>query len=453
MVGFKTLTTQRNLAIMLISALFFSCQDPIGIVIDTPSTGGQITTIFTDTIKVAASTVQLDSTFTSGQGSIVVGHYKDPVFGDVSAKSFAQITLPLLNTDVFTSLVFPDADKGLTVYDSVYIYVAHNAFVYGDTTKPFNLAIHRLTDNFTKTKYTKDDVLGYDPTPLSSKEFNYVDLKRAASTAQDSLLIFKLPDALGQELYDLVGTDTGTDLDKFTAAVKGLAFISKSNAENIFGLSISGSYIQLFYHTTNDLTTRKSIPLTFYSQRFSQIKNDRQGTALQNLKLLEAIPQNLTNDRTYIQTGLGVSTKLLFPSLVKLQNTDNITINRAELVIEPDLDQVSANYQTPPQIAMVQLDNANQIKRTTAGLIDFVALDALSGTQYISTYNTTNNNYSFNFTSYLQDLISKKKATDGIALVPSLLNSTNSTISIYNSNVSRMVIKNIKLNVYYSTKK
>jgi hypothetical protein len=50
-------------------------------------------------------------------------------------------------------------------------------------------------------------------------------------------------------------------------------------------------------------------------------------------------------------------------------------------------------------------------------------------------------------------LISKKKATDGIAIVPSLLNSTTSTISIYNSNVSRLVIKNIKLNVYYSTKK
>ena len=451
--GFKTLTTQRNLAIMLISALFFSCQDPIGIVIDTPSTGGQITTIFTDTIKVAASTVQLDSTFTSGQGSIVVGHYKDPVFGEVTAKSFAQLTLPLLNTDAFTPLVFPAADLGLTVYDSIYVYIAHNAFIYGDTTKPFSLALHRLTDNFTNTKYTKDDVLGYEPTPLSTKEFTYKDLKRAASTSQDSLLIFKLPDVLGQELYNLVGTDTGTDITKFTAAVKGLAFIPSPNAENAFGLSISGSYVQLYYHTTNDLTTRKSIPLTFYSQRFSQIKNNRQGTALQNLKLLEAIPQSLTNGRTYIQTGLGVSTKLLFPSLEKLQNTPNITINRAELVIEPDLDQISANYQTPPQIAMVQLEKSNQIKKTTTGLIDFVALDALSGTQYISTYDATNNKYSFNFTSYLQDLISKKKSTDGIALVPSLLNTTTSTISIYNSNVSRMVIKNIKLNVYYSTKK
>lgn len=71
----------------------------------------------------------------------------------------------------------------------------------------------------------------------------------------------------------------------------------------------------------------------------------------------------------------------------------------------------------------------------------------------MATYNTSTNNYSFNFTSFLQDLVAKKKTTEGIALVPSLLNTTTSTISVYNSNVSRMVIKNVKLNIYYSTKK
>lgn len=449
------IATGRNIAIMLFSALFFSCQDPIGIIIDSPSTGGQITTIFTDTVKVAASTVLLDSTFTSGQASGVVGHYKDPVFGEITATSFAQITLPLLNTNVFTPLVFPDADKGLTVYDSIYIYVAHNAFTYGDTTKPYNLAIHRLTEDFVSTKkYTKDDVLGYNPVAINKRTLSYKDLKRASGTAQDSLLIFKLSDDIGKELYDLVGTDTGTDIDKFTAAVKGLAFVPDLNDENAFGISISGSFIQLFYHTTNS-TDRKSIPLTFYSQRFSQIKDNRQGTILQDLKVLEPIAQSLTNNRTYLQTGLGVSTKVLFPSLDALRaNSSNITINKAELVFEPDLDQVSLNYQTPPQVALVQLEKTNQIKRTTAGLIDFVGLDGgVSGTQYIATYDATNNKYSFIFTTYLQDLINKKQTTDGLALVPSLLNTTTSTISIYNSNVSRMVIKNIKLNVYYSTKK
>lgn len=451
----KTLhpTSMRNLAIMLLSALFFACEDPIGIVIDTPSTGGQITTVFTDTVKVAASTVLFDSTFTSGQANAVVGRYKDPIFGEVSAKTFAQITLPLLNTDAFTALKFPTADSGLTVYDSVYVYIAHNGFAYGDSTKTYSLALHRLTEDFVSSKrYTKDDALGYNPTPLASKTFTYADMKRANSTAQDSLLKFKLPNTLGKELYDLVNTETGSTLEKFTAAVKGMAFVANSTTENAYGLAISGSYIQLYYHTTNS-TDRKSIPLTFYSQRFSQITGNRNGTVLQNLKTLQPIASSATNNRTYLQTGIGISPKLTFPTLAALQKNGNITINKAELVFEPDLDQISGNYKVPAQVALVQLETSNRIKKTTGNLIDFVALDGLSGTQYVASYNTTSNNYSFNFTSFLQDLVSKKKTTDGLALVPSLLNTTTSTISVYNSNVSRMVIKNVKLNIYYSTKK
>jgi len=451
-VSFLHPTSMRNLAVMLLSALFFSCEDPIGIIIDTPSTGGQVTTVFTDTVKVSTSSILFDSTFTSGQSNAVVGRYKDPVFGEVSAKTFAQITLPLLNTDAFTALKFPKADSGLTVYDSVYVYIAHNGFTYGDTTKTYSLALHRLTEDFVIGKrYTNDDVLKYNPTPMVSGTFTYANMKRANSTAQDSLLRFKLPNTLGKELYDLVNTDTGSTIEKFTAAVKGIAFVANPTTENAYGLAISGSYIQLYYHTTNS-TDRKSIPLTFYSQRFSQIVGNRNGTVLQNIKTLQPIASTATNNRTYLQTGIGISPRLTFPTLAALQKT-GVTINKAELVFEPDLDQISGNYKVPSQVALVQLDATNRIKKTTGNLIDFIALDAISGTQYVASYNSTSNNYSFNFTSFLQDLVSKKKTTNGIALVPSLLNTTNSTISVYNSNVSRMVIKNIKLNVYYSTKK
>jgi len=438
----------NGLALTLLSFLL-SCQDPIGIYVDT--TGGKINTSFTDTIKVASATLLLDSTFTSGQSAAVVGRFTDPVFGEVSSKVFAQISLPLLNTEQFTALVFPDADKGLAVYDSAYIYVAHNGFIYGDTTKPLQLSIHRLTDNFVQSKkYTKDDYLNYNPTPIVSRTFDYKSLKRALSTAQDSLMRFKLSDDIGNELFSLIGTDTGSNIDKFTAAVKGIAIVSNNQAKNIAGLSVSNSFLKLYYHTTNS-TDRKSLPLTFNAQRFSQIETNRQGTALQNLETLKPLSKSLTNQVTYLQTGTGIVTKLDFPGLAALQKLGNVTINRAELVIKPDSMNLIGNYQTPPQISLVQLESTNQVKRTSAGLIDFIALNGVSGTQYVASYDATNNKYSFNFSSFLQDLIAKKQITKGLAIVPSLLNTSNGTISIYNSNVSRMVIKDIKLNVYYTT--
>lgn len=442
----------RNLAVILFSALFFACEDPIGIVIDTPSTGGQISTIFTDTLKVATSTVLLDSTFTSGQASAVVGNYRDPVLGQVTAKTFAQITLPLNTEGIYLPLKFPTADSGITVYDSIYIYATHNGFRYGDSTKNYNLAIHRLTENFVSTKrYTNDDVLGYNPIPLANGTFSFSQLKRANSVSQDSLLRFKLPNELGKEIYDLFYKDASTTNEKFVATVKGLAFVGGSNDQNIYGLNISNCYLRIFYHTSNS-TDRKSIPLSFYSQRFSQIVGNRNGTALQNLKKSQALPSNTTNNRTYLQTGTGISPKITFPTLAALQKNSNITINKAELVFEPDLDQINGNYRVPPQVALVQIDAKNQIKKTATSLIEFLTSDGLSA-QYVAGYNSTSNTYTFNFTSVLQDLVSKKKTTEGIALVPSLLNTTNSTISLYNSDVSRMVIKNVKINIYYSTKK
>lgn len=445
-------TSMRNLAVMLLSALFFSCEDPIGIVIDTPSTGGQISTVFTDTVKVAASTVMLDSTFTSGQSAVSIGNYKDPVFGQVTSKTFAQITLPVLESGAFAPLKFPAADSGITVYDSVYVYMAHNGFRYGDSTKNYSLAIHRLTEDFVSGKrYTNEDVLAYNPTPMVNATFSYKELKRAASSSQDSLLKFKLPTALGKEIYDLFYKDASTTNEKFVAAVKGLALIPNSNDQNMYGIALSNSYILLYYHTTTS-TDRKSIPLTFYSQRFSQVVSNKTGTVLQNLKKFQSIPSNLTNNRTYLQTGTGISPKLTFPTLAALQKNSNIIINKAELVFEADLDQINGNYRVTPQVALVQLDAKNQIKKTSSNLIEFVTADGLAA-QYVANYNSTTNNFTFNFTSVLQDLVSKKKTIDGIALVPSLLNTTNSTISIYNSDVSRVVMKNIKLNVYYSTKK
>ncbi len=451
-VKFLHLKTMRNLAIMLFSALFFSCEDPTAILINTSNTGGQVATIFTDTVKVASSSLLLDSTFTSGQAGGVVGRYKDPLLGEVSAKTFTEISLPLLNTDVFTTLKFPAADSGITVYDSVYVFFAHNGFAYGDSTKDYNLTLHRLTQSFDKTRYTNEDVMTYDPTPMASKTFTYKELKRANSTVQDSLISMKLPKSLGEEIYKLFYTESGSTIEKFTAAVKGIALVSNQTAQNVYGISLAGSYIQLYYHTTTS-TDRKSIPLTFYSKRFSQIQGNRAGTVLQNLKKLQPISSSLTSNRAYLQSGIGISPKINFPSLSAFATSGSLIVNKAELVIEADLDQITGNYPVPAQVSLVHLDNENRLRKTSTGLIDFVGLDGLTGTQYTASYNKTTNSYSFNFTSLLQDLINKKQTNNGLAIVPSLLNTTTSTISVYNSNVSRLVVKNIKLNVYYSTKK
>ncbi|WP_259016325.1 DUF4270 domain-containing protein [Emticicia fluvialis] len=450
----------RNVAILLLSAFFLSCEDPINIAVDAPSGGGQFGTTFTDTLTVSRATVMIDSIVTSAQSGAVLGHYTDPVFGDVSATLFTQITLPIDgNTGGYAALTFPDADKDKAVYDSMYVYFAHNGFAYGDSTKPVTLNLHRLTEDFVKgKKYLNKDKLGYNATPIASKNLTYKEFKRsAASTAKDSLISFKLPASIGNEIFSIIGKDQSSDIDKFTAAIKGFALTLNNNAQTVYGISMAlgSSAPVLYYHAQGD-TVGKAMSLTFLGERFSEIKTNRQGKVLQNIKEFDSVPAQLTGNITYMQSGAGITTKILFPTLNNLlkAGNNNVAINKAELIIEPDMDKVAGNLRVPPQFVLVEIGKDNRLKKTN-NVEDFVALDVATGTQYIADFNTTNNNYQFNFTSYLQDLLNKKKTTDGIALVPSFVSTTSSgsTIGIYNNNVSRVVIKNIKLNVYYSGKK
>jgi hypothetical protein len=448
----------RNVAIMLLSAFFFSCEDPINIAVDTPSTGGQFSTTFTDTLTVSRATVMIDSVVTSEQTGAVVGHYKDPVFGDVKATLFTQITLPYDGT---TGAYYPfsitTSDSLTAVYDSMYVYLVHNGFAYGDSTKPLTLNIHRLTEDFVKSKkYLNDEALAYNPTPLASKVLTYKDFKRATVSTTDSLIKFKMPNAIGQELFALANKAEGKDNDKFTAAVKGFALTVNQGAETVYGISLSNSSFPIvYYHAPGD-TVAKGLALSFLGERFSQIVSNRQGTVLQDLKQLQSIPSQATKNQTYIQTGIGITTKMTFPTLANLLKigSSNVAINKAELILEPDLDQTTGNFFPPIQIALVEIGKDNRLKKTN-NVESFVALDVATGTQYVSDYSTTNNNYKFNFTSYIQDILNNRKTTDGIAIVPSILatTSTGTSIGIYNNNVSRAVFKNIKLNVYYSGKR
>ncbi len=441
---------------MLLSAFFFSCEDPINIAVDTPSTGGQFSTTFTDTLTVTRSTVMIDSIVTSEQTGAVVGHYKDPVFGDVSATIFTEITLPFDGTNSsYYPFAITTSDSLTAVYDSI----VHNGFSYGDSTKPITLNVHRLTQDFVKNKkYLNDEALTYNPTPLASQVLTYKDFKRATVSTTDSLIKFKMPDALGREIFALANKAEGRDIDKFTAAVKGLAFTVSQNASTVYGLSLTAgtSYPLVYYHAPGD-TVAKGLYLSFLGGRFSNIKGNRQGTVLQDLKQFQSIPSQATGNKTYFQTGAGITTKMSFPTLANLlkSGSNNVAINKAELILEPDLDQVTGNFFPPIQIALVEIGKDNRLKKTN-NIEDFVALDVASGTQYVSDYSTTNNNYKFNFTSYIQELLNNRKTTDGIAIVPSIL-STSSTgatsIGLYNNNVSRVVFKNIKLNVYYSGKR
>lgn len=109
---------------------------------------------FTDTVTVRTSTVLLDSVRTSNAQQMLVGNYRDPIFGRVSAQPFFEMGQTLnLNSDGSTNTY---------VFDSLRLNVAYS-YLYGDTLQPFEVKLHRLSDSLrTGKNYYNNSSIPYD---------------------------------------------------------------------------------------------------------------------------------------------------------------------------------------------------------------------------------------------------------------------------------------------------
>ncbi len=452
--------SMRMMALMLFSALFFSCEDPKNIGL--PLGGGEYVTTFTDTLTVNTSTVLLDSTATDGNEDILIGRVDDLVFGKNTAKANFQVTLPAApnqNTGVASYLDYTLVDG--TEYDSVYVYFLWNGIIQGDTTKPITLSIHRLTAELSKTKRLQStDSAPIDPKPLATKTFTYNDFKRTVKTGAtlDSLIRFKLPNEFGRELFALGGKYKSTDNDKFMTDFKGLALVA-NQASAIYGfrldeatLTVPG-IVRLWVHKTGE-TTAQSISFRAREKKYTEYTSDRKGTDTERFKDKGvAISSKETNGKTYFQSGVGISTKLEIPYLKNLASKGRIAINKAELVLSPE-ENTTGVFLVPLEVSLARIDAKNQ-PIYLSNALQFIPFDGASGAGGFSVgYN--DKKYSFNITNHIQDILNGKKTNDNFVITPYYTVQSTSTgttgVLISHRNIRRMILnaKNVKLNIYYS---
>ena len=93
--------------------------------------------VLVDTIKVAASTVLLDSIPTSGTGSILIGGYSDPKLGVLNAEGYIQVGI---------GDAWEPADNA--IYDSLVLVMNYSGYHYGDTSNAQTFIARRITAPF-----------------------------------------------------------------------------------------------------------------------------------------------------------------------------------------------------------------------------------------------------------------------------------------------------------------
>ena len=355
---------------------------------------------YIDTVSAQLSTVLLDSFKTNSDTSFLLGRYNDPYLGVISTRPFFQMTVPASLPDIPASAVL----------DSLSLIIKPDKYYYGDTSQSQTVSVYELAQpiafTYNSQLFNTSDI-PVKPAALGSR------VVRISPANTDSFTI-RLSDSKGVELFNNVRQKTSdvTTQSEFINYLYGLSIGTGSNDLGaVFGLKgTDASFVmRLHYHLTIPYPEPAFVDFTSLANEyaFSQILPDRTGTGLAVLTpgVSELFP-SLTNGRSYLQQGTGLSLKMIFPALKGVLNRENngtVKLLKAELIIKPKyLSSDPYKYKLPGALTLAQTDATNLVGNT---LLDSSGSTTLTAAPIIDQVYGVDNYYRFNVTAYINQLL------------------------------------------------
>jgi hypothetical protein len=434
--------------------------------------------VFSDSTKIATSTVLLDSFPTSYSSNLLLGKYQDPFLGTIEAQPYMEFQMQATKwvPSTFATL------------DSVKLFLKYSGYYYGDTTVAQNFEVYRLSQGF----------VSYPIDPFISQEFKYpaysflqnflflypAQYNTSSFTTESSPIgtfsVKPLPTSrnigdkehfqlgiklsnslLGDKMLDQAKNPNGafSTPSNFYQFFKGLTIKSISGPGAVFGLqadsvgsdrnSYSRAKIKIYY---KDGGIQKVFILPIYLglNNFNHITADRSGTPLENLKSTNReISSEQTDGKTFIQAGTGILTKVRFPHLKSILGLPGfLKLNSAKLVLEPVENSYTGKNYLPSSLELFEGDGRN---------VPFAEVQADYDSRHTQITPVIINpidgrivGYTFSLTQYTQSLLDGETDPKDFALFLSLPNSQ------WGSSVNRAVINTsdlsnfrLRLEIYY----
>jgi hypothetical protein len=426
----KTLSKRcRALFILLVLLVIGGCQeDPESSSLGKEYVNSQTRVGLIDTFAVTLSTVIMDTVETSGTGSMLVGSYRDGVFGSVTSESYLQIGVP-------ESFEVGSDD----VYDSLRLVLTYSTYAFGDTAQPQRLLVHKLTGEI-EYEYdysiTSGASFGYDAAPLGALTY------APAPHSENTMIAIPMSDQLGRDLFSRLAdeSETVTDNDLFRTVLPGLVIREDpSYAGNIIGFFGGPSTVRLVLYTRK-AETHEENPVTFAlqdsSKQFNHIVHDFAGTPLAGLvRQRHALPAGDAGGRAFVQGGTGLAIRVEFPSLSEVLTAGRRTLLAAKLTFAPQVGTYTVST-LPTQLYLHQSDDVNTFGSTVTS--SALTVDEMYGEGTV---------YSFDITSYLREEFADSYIDPGAGLLITLPSS-----SLY-TQCMRLVgdahSRNLKLSLYF----
>lgn len=339
--------------------------------------------VIVDTSKIVASTVFIDSLYTSGSGG-VVGQYNDPYLGLINAKTFFKVGL---GVGFEPSRDFEDNIIPIEYDSLVFIgYYADQKF-YGDTLIKQTLRIHQLKEELE----FEDDAYGffsnhlfeYANEPLGEIRFlakplryRYSDYSGEDYDERGDLRI-PLSNKFGENLVEMAMKQNDTLLDrvKWSRFFEGIALVgSKEDDAAIIKISDvdAKTKIRLYYHDTEGESPHEGrfhdFPIEKSNFNFTNYSADRSKTFLTGLtNQSNDIKSTETDDLTFIQCGTGLATKIEIPywdQIILREDVGNLL--KVELELYP-LNLSYREYAMPHLLNIYTIDEDNELINQLVG--------------------------------------------------------------------------------------
>ncbi|GAB2802146.1 hypothetical protein GCM10027275_55560 [Rhabdobacter roseus] len=384
----------------LLSTFLCSCQEgDLGIAL--PIDADQL--IYTreiDTLTIRTATVYLDSVVTSASGTILAGRATPSQGGIMEAQGYFQLNAPSV----------PSTAQRVQ-FDSLVLFLKY-AGTFGDTTQSQTLRVHALSvlPNYLRV-YSHLSALAYNPPPLAQKTFR-------ARPSRDSLLTFRLPDVLGQQLLEFFRNYTSLSEEMINGWNYGLTLVPEATDQAaILSFDATQSFVRLYYR---DESTREpyqaDLSIRTGNTQFNALRYaaGSWGALYSLARKGDEVPSRATGHETLVQLGVGLRTKLEIPYLQQLRHIEQyMALNRVFLDVQPVRKSLRDHTPPPTTLTLQVLNRSNQV---VGNLQDFTGTTVSATYRVDLTALTLVDGYTFDLTNYFISVLDGSLENKGLLI-------------------------------------
>ena len=261
---------------------------------------------FIDTLNIISSSFQFDSLVVSNPNRLLIGSYRDEVFGRINSKSYVQLSPSSFDIE-------NDAQ-----FDSIELVLKYDKYFYNDTIPAQEFKVFEVDQTIEPDEgnYYNTTNFRYKDAPIALKEFlpkiNKVDS-----------LVIKIADSYGRSLFTKFIENEINNEDEFLDDFKGLLVEgTRETNTTILGFSLD-SYMRMYYSLDNEIEADgRVLDFSFNAgNTFNNISSNKSTTYFESIDDQEDyLSSDEADELSFIQSGIGIVTRIDIPNINALNN-------------------------------------------------------------------------------------------------------------------------------------